>query len=119
MNRIQLTAYCLSRKGASVEQPFGPEADVYKVMGKMFALIPTTGSLSISLKCDPVFAGILRETYPAVTPAYHFNKKHWNGVAIDGTVSDDEIEEWIDHSYELVVKGLTTAQRVALEKQLG
>ena len=74
MNRTHLAAYCLSRKGASVEQPFGPEADVYKVMGKMFALIPTDGSLTISLKCDPVFAVILRDTYPAVTAAYHFNK---------------------------------------------
>lgn len=119
MNHTQLAAYCLSRKGASVDQPFGPEADVYKVMGKMFALIPTDGSLTISLKCDPVFAVVLRDTYPAVTAAYHFNKKHWNGVSIDGTVSDDEIEEWIDHSYGLVVKGLTRAQRAALEKQFG
>ena len=116
MNRKQLAAYCLKQKGATVEQPFGPEADVYKVMGKMFALIPTDGALSISLKCDPAFAIVLRDTYPAVTPAYHMNKFHWNGVAIDGSVADDEIEEWIDHSYALVVKGLTKAQRAQLAK---
>ena len=116
MNRSQLAAYCLSRKGASVDQPFGPDVDVYKVMRKMFALIPTDGSLSISLKCDPAFAVILRDTYPAVTPGYHLSKQHWNSVAIDGTIPDDEIEEWIDHSYGLIVKGLTRAQRAALEK---
>jgi predicted DNA-binding protein (MmcQ/YjbR family) len=115
MNRAQLVGYCLSRKGASVEQPFGPEADVYKVMGKMFALMPTDDPLRISLKCEPAFAVILRDTYPAVTPAYHMNKTHWNGIDVDGSVADDEIEEWIDHSYGLVVKGLTRAQRAELE----
>lgn len=75
MNRNDLAAYCLSKRGAVVEQPFGPEADVFKVMGRMFALIPVTADPpSISLKCDPTFAGILRQTYPAVTPAYHMNK---------------------------------------------
>ncbi len=116
MNLSELADYCLARKGATVEQPFGPEVDVYKVMGKMFALIPTDGTLHISLKCDPAFARVLRDSYPAVTGAYHLNKTHWNGITIDGSVADDEIEEWIDHSYALVVKGMTKAQRAALEK---
>lgn len=117
MNRNDLVAYCLSQKGATVEQPFGPEADVFKVMGKMFALIPTGNDTpSISLKCDPTLATLLRDTYPAVTGAYHMNKTHWNSVLVDGSVADDEIEEWIDHSYAQVVKGMTKAQRTALEK---
>ena len=115
MKRSDLVHYCLSRKGAGVEQPFGPEADVFKVMGKMFALIPVAADPpQISLKCDPLLAQMLRDTYPAVTPAYHFNKRHWNGIVVDGSVADDEIEEWIDHSYQQVVKGLTRAQRQAL-----
>lgn len=116
MNRAELVAYLLSRKGATVEQPFGPEADVFKVMGKMFALIPTDDPLRVSLKCDPAFAVILRDTYPAVTPAYHMSKIHWNGIAVDGSIADDEIEEWIDDSYALVVKGLTRAKRAELEQ---
>lgn len=116
MNRNDLAAYCLSKPGAVVEQPFGPGADVFKVMGKMFALIPENAAPPlISLKCDPTFAEILRQTYPAVTPAYHMNKQHWNGVKVDGSVPDDEIEEWIDHAYALVVKGLTKAQRQRLD----
>ena len=68
MNRSELMAYCLSKKGAVSEQPFGPEVDVLKVMNKVFALIPVaTQPLQISLKCDPVLAEILRENYPAVT----------------------------------------------------
>ncbi|MCC6803591.1 MAG: MmcQ/YjbR family DNA-binding protein [Anaerolineae bacterium] len=117
VNRNDLAAYCLSKPGAVVGQPFGPGADVFKVMGKMFALMPENADPpSISLKCDPTFAEILRQTYPAVTPAYHMNKRHWNGVRVDGSVPDDEIEEWIDHAYDLVVKGLTQVQRKQLAK---
>lgn len=117
MTTADLINYCLSKHGAYREQPFGPEADVIKVMGKMFALIPVDAEPpSISLKCDPVLAVMIRDTYPAVTPAYHMNKRHWNGVRVDGSVAADEIEEWIDHSYELVVKGLTRKQRSQLGK---
>ena len=76
MNRNDLAAYCLSKTAAQVEQPFGPEVDVFKVMGKMFALLPVVGDLlTINLKCDPVFATVLRDTYPAVTPRYHQNTR--------------------------------------------
>ncbi len=120
MNRSDLAAYCLSRTAAQVEQPFGPEVDVYKVMGKIFALMPVIADpLTISLKCDPVLAGMLRDTYPAVTPGWHLNKKHWNTVLVDGSVAVDEIEEWIDHSYEQVVKGMTKANRERLKKMSG
>ncbi len=115
MNRNDLAAYCLSRTAAQVDQPFGSDVDVFKVMGKMFALIPVIADPpNISLKCDPVLAVILRDTYAAVTPGYHLNKRHWNTVMIDGSITDDEIEEWIDHSYEQVVKGLTRAQKQQL-----
>jgi predicted DNA-binding protein (MmcQ/YjbR family) len=117
MNRNDLAAYCLSKTAAQVEQPFGPDVDVFKVMGKVFALIPVVSDPpNISLKCDPVFATMLRDTYPAVTPGYHLNKRHWNSVKVDGSVADDEIEEWIDHSYEQVVKGLTKVQRERLKQ---
>jgi predicted DNA-binding protein (MmcQ/YjbR family) len=117
MKRADLMNYCLSRKAAICEQPFGPDVDVIKVMGKVFALIPVVSDPpQISLKCDPVFAQVLRDTYPAVKPGWHLNKKHWNSIVIDGTVADDEIKEWIDHSYAQVVKGLTRAQKKLLEK---
>jgi predicted DNA-binding protein (MmcQ/YjbR family) len=114
MEREELRAYCLSQKSAVEEFPFGDDAAVFKVCGKMFALLPVNGPLTISLKCDPDFAIMLRETYPAITAAYHMNKRHWNGVSIDGTIPDDEIYNWVDHSYDQVVKGLTRAQRKLL-----
>jgi predicted DNA-binding protein (MmcQ/YjbR family) len=120
MNRNDLAAYCLSKTAAQVDQPFGPDVDVFKVKGKMFALLPVASDpLTISLKCDPVLATMLRDTYPAVTAGWHLNKRHWNSVKVDGSVADDEIEEWIDHSYEQVVKGLTKAEREQLKKLRG
>lgn len=115
MNKEQLQNYCISHKGAIAEHPFGAGVTVYKVMGKMFALVPEDDSkLSISLKCDPVWAQVLRQTYKAITPGYHLNKQHWNTVAIDNSISDEEIYEMIDHSYELVVKNLKKIDRVKL-----
>ena len=75
MDRNALRDYCLSQKAATSEFPFGPEAEVFKVLGKMFALIPVDANpQSVSLKCDPVLAEMLRQTYEAVTPGYHMNK---------------------------------------------
>jgi predicted DNA-binding protein (MmcQ/YjbR family) len=108
MNVEELRAYCLNKKEVTESTPFDDVTLVFKVMNKLFALIPLDNDLlSISLKCDPEKAIQLREQYPQVTPAWHFNKKHWNSVLVDGTVEVDKIMEWVDHSYDLVVSGLT------------
>jgi predicted DNA-binding protein (MmcQ/YjbR family) len=94
------------------DYPFGDEVAVFKVAGRMFALVslgPAPGS--VSLKCDPGLATDLRGRYAAVTPAYHLSKRHWNTVTLDGSVPDEEVLELVDHSYDLVLKGLTNAQR--------
>jgi predicted DNA-binding protein (MmcQ/YjbR family) len=106
MNRDELRAYLLAKAVTSEEYPFGPGTAVYKVAGKLFAIVPDDDPLSISLKCDPVLATFLRDTYPAITPGYHLNKRHWNTVLMDGSIPTDELTEMIDHSYDLVVKGL-------------
>jgi predicted DNA-binding protein (MmcQ/YjbR family) len=103
--------HCRALPGASEEYPFGPEATVFKVGGKMFAILSGDG---ISLKCDPALAIVLREQWPAVSPGYHLNKRHWNTVRLDGSVPDTELAAWIDDSYELVVDSLSRGQREAL-----
>jgi predicted DNA-binding protein (MmcQ/YjbR family) len=112
-----LKSYALSKKATSSDYPFGEGVLVIRVMGKMFALIPETETERINLKCDPAFAEILRQTYPAVTGAYHMNKKHWNTVVLDGTIPDDEILDMVDESYRLVVRGLKKAEREALYRE--
>jgi predicted DNA-binding protein (MmcQ/YjbR family) len=116
MDREQLRAYCLSKKGAVETFPFGEEVSVFKVMDKMFALVPVGGSVNISLKCEPTWAQTLRGTYAAVQPGYHLNKEHWNTVSCDGTIPDEALMGMIDHSYDLIVKQLTKAQRKALDQ---
>jgi predicted DNA-binding protein (MmcQ/YjbR family) len=110
--RDQVMAACGAKPGSAEDYPFGDEVAVFKVAGRMFALVslgPPPGS--VSLKCDPDLADGLRARYAAIAPGYHLNKRHWNTVTLDGSVPDEELLEQIDHSYELVVAGLTKAQR--------
>lgn len=106
MNVEELREYCLSKKGALECFPFDEDTLVVKVGGKMFALIDLFGELSINLKCDPEKAIELREVYSAIKPGYHMNKRLWNTVHIDGTLSNTLIKELIDHSYDLVFSSL-------------
>jgi len=107
MNIEELREYCLSLKGATECFPFDDVTLVIKVQGKMFALIPLDRTeTQITLKCDPERAISLREEFSAIVPAWHFNKKHWNTVFIDPSISKDLLCELIRHSYELVVAGL-------------
>ncbi|HEX2977333.1 MAG TPA: MmcQ/YjbR family DNA-binding protein [Bacteroidales bacterium] len=102
MDVVSLRDYCLSKEGTEESFPFGDDTLVFKINGKIYALVNLEGDLSVNLKCDPSRALTLREKYPCVTPGYHMNKKHWNTVQIDGSVPDREVMKWIDHSYELV-----------------
>ena len=105
----------LSEPGAVKEMPFGPSAVVFKVGGKMFALVGWDEEpLRLALKCDPEEAEYLRAAFAAVTPAYHMNKRHWNDVLLDGSMPPDRLDAMIRHSYELVVKGLKKTDREAL-----
>jgi predicted DNA-binding protein (MmcQ/YjbR family) len=107
-----LASYLLSFPQASEDQPFGPNVDVYKVVGKMFAILsPEDDPPAITLKCDPLIAIELREEYVAVVPGYHLNKSHWNTVTLDGSVPDQELKKMMSHSYEQVVAGLPKAHR--------
>ena len=107
MHIEEFRAYCLSKNRVTEEFPFDENTLVFKVCGKMFAL---TGleepDLKVNLKCDPEKAISLREQYESITAGFHMNKKHWNTVEVDGSFSDDFFKDLIDHSYDLVVKGL-------------
>ena len=115
MNIEEIREYCLSKPGVTEGLPFNDTALVFKVMGKMFALLDLSeDSRGISLKCDPELAIELREQHPEVTPAWHFNKQHWNGIDLGGSVPVGKIRQWIDHSYEIVAMGLKKADQEAL-----
>ena len=106
----------LNKKATTEELPFGPDALVFKVMAKIFALVAWEKTpLTISLKCEPNHAMALRAMFRSVKPGYHLNKEHWNTVTLDGSLPNDEIIEMINHSYDQVVKGLKRADREKLE----
>ncbi len=100
--------YCLSKKGVTEEFPFDETTLVFKVMGKMFALVGLERMpFSVNLKCDPDKSLELREYHPEIQPGYHMSKKHWNTVNFSGSLATTMLYELIDHSYDLVVSGLT------------
>jgi predicted DNA-binding protein (MmcQ/YjbR family) len=106
MDVEQLREYCISKPGAEESLPFGPDTLVFKVNGKIFLLTSLdTSPLQFNVKCDPETAVELRERYACVTPGYRMNKKHWNTILIDGTLSIQQLQQFIDQSYNLVKKG--------------
>ncbi|MCK5692623.1 MAG: MmcQ/YjbR family DNA-binding protein [Bacteroidales bacterium] len=115
MNIEEIREYCISKPAVTEGLPFNDTALVFKVAGKMFALLDLSeDSRGISLKCDPELAIELREQHSEVTPAWHFNKQHWNGVDLQGSISNSQLKEWIDHSYTIVVGSLPKSKRETL-----
>ncbi|HPT13227.1 MAG TPA: MmcQ/YjbR family DNA-binding protein [Bacteroidales bacterium] len=114
MNIEDLREYCLSKKAVTESFPFDENTLVFKVAGKMFLLTDLLDAFSMNVKCDPEKALELREHYHCVLPGYHMNKKYWNTVVIDGSVSDDLLREWIDDSYRLVSESLTRREKELL-----
>lgn len=109
MNIEEFRNYCLLKKGVTESFPFNEQTLVFKVMGKMFALSGLENQpAKANLKCDPERSVQLRETYDGlIYGAFHMNKLHWNTVALEMNLPNELIIDLIDHSYDLVVKGLT------------
>lgn len=117
MNHIEdVETFCLQLPGTSYDFPFGEDIMVFRVMGKIFLLTGIYNvPLGLNLKAEPEQALVWREQYDAVKPGYHMNKKHWNTVNLDGSISSELIREMILHSYERVKSGLTKKQKEELE----
>lgn len=109
MTHKEVEAYILSMPNSFLDYPFGEGVAVYKVgdpqqasEGKMFALVAEDKvPVSVSLKCDPQLAVVLRDKYETVMPGYHLNKKHWNTVVLTGQLPWEEVQALIRHSYDL------------------
>lgn len=103
MNVEEIREYAISKPDVEESFPFGPETLVFKIAGKVFLLMGLENDpLQFNVKCDPDRAIELRDEYECIVPGYHMNKKHWNSVIIDGTLTNKKIKEQIDHSYDLV-----------------
>jgi predicted DNA-binding protein (MmcQ/YjbR family) len=119
MNIEQFREYCIAKQGVTEEFPFDEDTLVFKVLGKMFALASLKrweeGEKSINLKCDPDRSEELRAEYDSIKPGYHMSKKHWNTVHLSNSdLPMNLVTDLIDHSYNLVVKGLPKKLRDTL-----
>lgn len=119
MNIEDVRAMCLALPCVKECTPFvkcGSDDVVYKVGGKMFALLCVDTSRMVTLKCDADRAAALREKYPCIIePAYHCNKKYWNQVHYDNPqISPSLMQDLIRHAYEETVKKLTKKQQKEL-----
>jgi predicted DNA-binding protein (MmcQ/YjbR family) len=118
LNIEELRDYCLQKPGVTEGFPFGEETLVFKIAEKIFLLIGLTNGNRFNVKCDPELAIELRERHSEVIPGYHMNKKMWNTVYMDGALTNKELRDMINHSYDQVVKSLpkkTQAEIAALE----
>lgn len=106
MNVETLREYCLAKPGVTEGLPFGEDTLVFKVGDKIFLLTGLDKPISFNVKCDPDRAIELREKFSEIIPGYHMNKKHWNTVYYNGSLSESFLKEIIDHSYELVFNSL-------------
>lgn len=119
MTRDELLAALSAFSGATASYPFDETTRVYKVGGKIFAICGDNDDpVRVSVKCDPDLAEELREQYPnIVTPGYHLNKRHWNTVTLNDSVNDDDLRDWLAHSYDLVFRSLPRAMRTEIAQE--
>ncbi|MDL2236625.1 MmcQ/YjbR family DNA-binding protein [Christensenellaceae bacterium OttesenSCG-928-K19] len=104
LEKEDIIAYSLGLPGVYEDHPFGGSivALRHKANKKSFVfLIYAHGRLHVNLKCEPLRAELLRQTYAGVIPGYHMNKAHWNSVFLDEDIPDSEIFGMIKISYEL------------------
>ena len=111
MNIEELRDYCLSLPFVEEKFPFDQETIAFYIGGKIFCLANITEFKKLNVKCNPEIALELRETYQAVLPGYHMNKKHWNTIMVNEDVNDNLIKTWIKDSYQLVIQTLPKSIR--------
>lgn len=116
MNFESLRDYCLSKKSVTESFPFNESVLVFKVENKMFLLTDLEDEFKISVKCDPDLAIELREKHSFIKEGYHLNKRLWNTIYIRDEISDSLLIEWIDHSYNEVVKTLPKKVQAKLKE---
>ena len=115
MDIVEFREFCLSLPEVEECLPFDEVTLVFKVGGRMFAVVGLDNPIGFVVKCDSDRAIALRDRYEQVKAAFHFNKKHWNSLRFEGQMSDRQLEAEIRHSYLLVVRQNVTPKARRLE----
>ena len=116
LNIESFREYCFDKNSVTESFPFNESTLVLKVLNKMFAVTDLEEEFSLTLKAKPEDVISLTETYENITGAYHFNKKHWINIKINGSISDKLVYQLIDNSYNLVVSGMSKKMQSEIKK---
>lgn len=115
IHRAECDGRLLELPFASRDEPFGPEIWVYRIGGKIFAFVPVDGAPAVvTIKGPPEMNDQLVRSFPAITPGYHMNKRHWISVVLDGSVPPELLEELLAQSHALVFASLPKRLREGL-----
>ncbi len=107
MNIEQVRDYALTLPGVTEDMPFGEDCLVFRIEGKIFLCLNLDSNPSrMALKLAPERGEELREKYPDITPAWHWNKRHWNDICYEQGFTDVQIQAWIEEAYRLVLSAL-------------
>ncbi|NLF04333.1 MAG: MmcQ/YjbR family DNA-binding protein [Actinomycetales bacterium] len=108
----------LALPGATVDQPFGPGAETFRVHGKVFALLTQADAVGphpiVNVKAEPREVPLLIAEHAFVHPGWHMNKKHWITVELCAATDLELAAELIEDSYDNVVAGLPRHLRSTL-----
>lgn len=116
MEKEWMDDYFLSKKGTRKDYQPDWQATRYFLSDKMYAMVggDKFGEPIVTMKCDPVFAEILRLSYPGIVPGYYMNKKHWNSTYLKSDTPDEVIRDMIDTAYRLILESLPKAVQAGL-----
>lgn len=112
MNIETVREYCLSLPLVTESFPFDERTLAFRVLDKIFACLDLERTEWVTMKCKADYALELRDVYPEIEGAWHWNKKYWNQVNLDGMLEDTFIKALIRHSYSEVVKKLKMCDKV-------
>ena len=112
MNIESFRVCCLSQPLATEDMPFDDTVVTFRLKGRIFGCLMLDKPDLVVLKCEPERAEELRMRFPAIEGAFHWNKKYWNQIRLDGSVPDSLMEELVRHAWEQVNRKLPKIHRV-------
>ena len=112
MTRGEFDDFCRTFKGAENVEQWGG-ASVWKLGGKIFAICSRWGAgnhTKISFKCSDLAYAILSEQ-PGIIPAPYLARAKWVQIESAGAMSAQDIKDYIEAAYFIIMAKLTRAQR--------
>ncbi len=111
-----LRALALALPDARSDFPFGPDAEAFRIHGRMFALLTSSPRVStehafVNLKVEPVLVDGLVAAHDDVLPGWHMHKRHWVSLVLHDDLDPMLLEQLLEDSYDLVVAKLPVRLR--------